>query len=37
MNMFDRILRGDFERGIYFAGLRTELFAQTKQEKKESR
>ena len=35
--MVDRILlRGDFEREIYCAGLRTELFAQTKQEKKES-
>jgi hypothetical protein len=35
MNMVDRIVfRGDFEREIYCGGLRTELFAQTNQEKK---
>jgi len=36
--MVDRIfLRGDFECEIYCGGLRTELFAQTNQEKKESK
>jgi len=36
MNVVDRILHsGDFEREIYCAGLRTELFVQTTQEKKE--
>jgi hypothetical protein len=35
MNVVDRILlRGDFEREIYCAGLRTDLFAQNKEESK---
>jgi hypothetical protein len=36
--MADRfLLRGDFECEMYCAGLRTELFAQTMQEKKETK
>jgi hypothetical protein len=35
MNVVDRfLLRGDFEREMYCAGLRTELFAQTMEEEK---